>query len=281
MTKRKILSKKQEKKVDKIDTMLYNIIIKVKEKRLIILYEGRGKSPIKIKYILKKLFSYPYLHTRLSTNRRNTMSSFIKAIKQSGTDSLDVIMKNGRVYRYVGIDADRLGYLLEAYQEKLDELLKALAIKFHVKVNREGIYKAFSIATTPCLVFTGGNVTIVSQSDYRGLGIIPIGKLLLPRAYVIKDEGYFYEVELAEKGSQKAENERETDKEYKSSQIKIKPLEDELEGEFEEEKTERQHGSVTKQMALQSLEMIKTIAENSQYNIDALAKIVEDYITEK
>lgn len=265
------------------------------------------------------------------------MSSFIEAIKQSGTDSLDVIMKNGRVYRYVGIDADHLGYLLETYEEKLsleesigrfyidyikgiyesievtdllevrtdldvekamatlkegkalligdkeklDELLKALAIKFHVKVNREGIYKAFSIATTPCLVFTGGNVTIVSQSDYRGLGIIPIGKLLLPRAYVIKDEGYFYEVELAEKGSQKAENERETDKEYKYQSNKNEALEDELEGKFEEEKTEIQHGSVTKQMALQSLEMIKTIAENSQYNIDALAKIVEDYITEK
>lgn len=265
------------------------------------------------------------------------MSSFIEAIKQSGTDSLDVIMKNGRVYRYVGIDADHLGYLLETYEEKLsleesigrfyidyikgiyeaievtdllevrtdvdvekamatlkegkalligdkeklDELLKALAIKFHVKVNREGIYKAFSIATTPCLVFTGGNVTIVSQSDYRGHGIIPIGKLLLPRAYVIKDEGYFYEVELAEKGSQKAENERETDKEYKYQSDKNEALEDELEGKSEEEKTERQNGSVTKQMALQSLEMIKTIAENSQYNIDALAKIVEDYITEK
>ena len=42
------------------------------------------------------------------------MSSFIEAIKKSGADSLDVIMKNGRVYRYVGIDADHLGYLLEA-----------------------------------------------------------------------------------------------------------------------------------------------------------------------
>lgn len=261
------------------------------------------------------------------------MSSFIEAIKQSGTDSLDVIMKNGRVYRYVGIDADRLGYLLEAYQEKLsleesigrfyndyikgiyeaievtdllevrtdvdvekametlkegkalligdkeklDELLKALAIKFHVKINREGIYKAFSIATTPCLVFTGGNVTIVSQSECRGLGIIPIGKLLLPRTHVIKDEGYFYEVELTEKGSQKSENERET--KYPSDENK--GLEDELKGKLEEEKIKRENGSVTKQMALQSLEMIKTIAENSQYNIDALAKIVEDYITEK
>lgn len=268
------------------------------------------------------------------------MSSFIEVIKQSGTESMDAIMKNGRVYRYVGIDADHLGYLLEKYEEKLsleesigrfyndyikgiyeaievtellevrtdvdvekamatlkegkalligdkeklDELLKALAIKFHVKANREGIYKAFSIASAPCLVFTGGNVTIVSQSDYRGLGIIPIGKLLLPRTHVIKDEGYFYEVELTEKGSQKAENERETDKEYKYQSEENEALEDELEAKLEvekEEKTEREHSSVTKQMALQSLEMIKTIAENSQYNIDALAKIVEDYITEK
>ena len=246
-------------------------------------------------------------------------------------------MKNGRVYRYVGIDADRLGYLLEAYQEKLsleesigrfyndyikgiyeaievtdllevrtdvdvekametlkegkalligdkeklDELLKALAIKFHVKINREGIYKEFSIATTPCLVFTGGKVAIVSQSDYRGLGIIPIGKLLLPRTHVIKDEGYFYEVELTEKGSQEAQNKRLTDKEYKYPSDENRGPEDELKGKLEEEKSERQNGSVTKQMALQSLEMIKTIAENSQYNIDALAKIVEDYITEK
>lgn len=269
------------------------------------------------------------------------MSSFIEVIKQSGTDSLDVIMKNGRVYRYVGIDADHLGYLLEKYEEKLsleesigrfyndyikgiyeaievtellevrtdvdvekamatlkegkalligdkkklDELLKALAIKFHVKVNREGIYKAFSITSAPCLVFTSGHVTIVSQSDYRGLGIIPIGKLLLPHSHIVKDEGYFYEVELTKKGSQKAENERVTDKEYKYQSEENEALEDELEAklevETEEEKTEREHGSVTKQMALQSLEMIKTIAKNSQYNIDALAKIVEDYITKK
>lgn len=171
--------------------------------------------------------------------------------------------------------------LLIGDREKLDELLKALAIKFHVKVNRAGIYKAFSIATAPCLVFTGGKVTIVSQNDYRGLDIIPIGKLLLPRARVIKDEGYFYDVELTKKSSQEAENERETDKEYKYQSDENEGSQDELEGESEEEKAERDHGSVTKQMALQSLEMIKTIAGNGQYNIDALAKIIEDYITGK
>lgn len=42
---------KREKKVDKTlakkRNLLYNIIIKLKKERLIILYEGRGKSPNK------------------------------------------------------------------------------------------------------------------------------------------------------------------------------------------------------------------------------------------
>ena len=265
------------------------------------------------------------------------MSSFIELIKKSGTDSLDVVMKNGRVYRYVEIAPDHLGYLLEAYEEKvtleesigrfynenikgiyeaievtellevrtdvdvekamatlkegkalligdkekLDELLKALAIKFHIKINREGIYKSYTLTSTPCLVFTGGNLTIVSQSQYRGNAIIPIGTLLLPQSHIVKDEGYFYEVELTKKGSQEAQNERLTDKEYKYQSEENKGLEDELKGQSEEEKNERENGSVTKQMALQSLEMIKTIAENSHYDIGLLAKIIEDYITKK
>ena len=83
------------------------------------------------------------------------------------------------------------------------------------------------------------------------------------------------------KGSQEAQNERLTDKEYKYQSEENKGLEDELKGQSEEEKNERENGSVTKQMALQSLEMIKTIAENSHYDIGSLAKIIEDYITKK
>ena len=133
---------KKEKKVDKTlarnHKMLYNIIIKVKEKQVITSYEGRGKSPIKTKNILKILFSYPYLPIRLSPKRRNTMSSFIEAIKKSGADSLDVIMKNGRVYRYIGIDADHLGYLLEAYEEKVT--LEESIGRFYNE-NIKGIYE--------------------------------------------------------------------------------------------------------------------------------------------
>ena len=73
------------------------------------------------------------------------MSSFIEAIKQSGTDSLDVIMKNGRVYRYVGIDADRLGYLLETYEEKLS--LEESIGRFYIDYIK-GIYESASISVS-------------------------------------------------------------------------------------------------------------------------------------
>ena len=45
------------------------------------------------------------------------MSSFIQEIKLSTTTSLDVIMKNGRAYRYIGIDPDVLLYLISEYAE--------------------------------------------------------------------------------------------------------------------------------------------------------------------
>lgn len=171
--------------------------------------------------------------------------------------------------------------LLIGDKEKLDELLKALAIKFHIKINREGICQTFTSTTTPCLVFTGGNLTIVPQSEYRGFAIVPITTLLLSRATVIKDEGYFYEIELTKKGSQEAQDERTDGSEYKYQSDTNEALENEIKGKSEERKTKRENGSVTKQMALQSLEMIKTIAENSHYDIGSLAEIIKDYITEK
>lgn len=148
--------KKREKKVDKIlakkRNLLYNIIIKLKKERLIILYEGRENLP-----------------TKKTKERLKTFFISLPSYK--------VITQN------------------EKYR-----------VKF-----------------------------------YRGLGIIPIGKLLLPRAHVIKDEGYFYEVELTEKGSQKAENERETDKEYKYQSEENEALEDESEAKLEVEKEEEKN----------------------------------------
>lgn len=45
------------------------------------------------------------------------MSSFIQEIRLSTTTSLDVIMKNGRAYRYIGIDPEVLLYLISEYAE--------------------------------------------------------------------------------------------------------------------------------------------------------------------
>lgn len=45
------------------------------------------------------------------------MSSFIQEIKLSTTTSLDVIMKNGRAYRYIGIDPELLLDLISKYAE--------------------------------------------------------------------------------------------------------------------------------------------------------------------
>ena len=45
------------------------------------------------------------------------MSSFIQEIKLSTTTSLDVIMKNGRAYRYIGIDPEVLLDLISDYAE--------------------------------------------------------------------------------------------------------------------------------------------------------------------
>ena len=58
------------------------------------------------------------------------MSSFIEAIKQSGTDSLDVIMKNGR---YI--------VMLELMQTVLDICLKHTKKNYHLK-------KALDVSTT-------------------------------------------------------------------------------------------------------------------------------------
>lgn len=45
------------------------------------------------------------------------MSSFIQEIKIATTTSLDVIMKNGRAYRYIGIDPELLLDLISDYAE--------------------------------------------------------------------------------------------------------------------------------------------------------------------
>lgn len=72
----------------------------------------------KLKNDDNKTFSiFPYPPKRLSTRRYKQMSSFIQEIKIATTTSLDVIMKNGRAYRYIGIDPELLLDLISDYAE--------------------------------------------------------------------------------------------------------------------------------------------------------------------
>lgn len=60
-------------------------------------------------------FSIPLKDYQL--DRYKQMSSFIQEIKIATTTSIDVIMKNGRAYRYIGIDPELLLDLISDYAE--------------------------------------------------------------------------------------------------------------------------------------------------------------------
>lgn len=69
--------------------------------------------------IIKLFLPFPIPLKDYQLDRYKQMSSFIQEIKLSTTTSLDVIMKNGRAYRYIGIDPDVLLYLISEYAEIL------------------------------------------------------------------------------------------------------------------------------------------------------------------
>lgn len=72
----------------------------------------------KLKNDDNKLFlSFPIPLKDYQLDRYKQMSSFIQEIKLSTTTSLDVIMKNGRAYRYIGIDPEVLLNIISDYAE--------------------------------------------------------------------------------------------------------------------------------------------------------------------
>ena len=73
------------------------------------------------------------------------MSSFIQEIKLSTTTSLDVIMKNGRAYRYIGIDPDVLLYLISEYAEIV---LEGGSVGRFYNERIKGLYETEELATT-------------------------------------------------------------------------------------------------------------------------------------
>lgn len=73
------------------------------------------------------------------------MSSFIQEIKIATTTSLDVIMKNGRAYRYIGIDPEVLLYLISEYAEIV---LEGGSVGLFYNENIKGAYETEELETT-------------------------------------------------------------------------------------------------------------------------------------
>lgn len=73
------------------------------------------------------------------------MSSFIQEIKLSTTTSLDVIMKNGRAYRYIGIDPELLLDLISEYAEIV---IEGGSVGRFYNENIKGVYETEELETT-------------------------------------------------------------------------------------------------------------------------------------
>ena len=73
------------------------------------------------------------------------MSSFIQEIKIATTTSLDVIMKNGRAYRYIGIDPELLLDLISDYAEIV---LEGGSVGDFYNENIKGAYETEELETT-------------------------------------------------------------------------------------------------------------------------------------
>lgn len=100
----------------------------------------------KLKNDDNKTFSiFPYPPKRLSTRRYKQMSSFIQEIKIATTTSLDVIMKNGRAYRYIGIDPELLLDLISDYAEII---LEGGSVGRFYNENIKGLYETEELETT-------------------------------------------------------------------------------------------------------------------------------------
>ena len=73
------------------------------------------------------------------------MSSFIQEIKIATTTSLDVIMKNGRAYRYIGIDPELLLDLISDYAEIV---LEGGSVGRFYNEHIKGLYETEELETT-------------------------------------------------------------------------------------------------------------------------------------
>lgn len=73
------------------------------------------------------------------------MSSFIQEIKIATTTSLDVIMKSGRAYRYIGIDPE---FLLDLISDYAEIVIEGGSVGRFYNENIKGLYETEELETT-------------------------------------------------------------------------------------------------------------------------------------
>lgn len=242
------------------------------------------------------------------------MSSFIQEIKLATTTSLDVIMKNGRAYRYIGIEPDVLLYLISEYAEiileggsvgrfynehikgayeteELETTTKDNALDFEVVLSnlREGrsilVGNKEELDELLKVIAEHYNVKINYQGllkDYHsitGEGCITIrrGELLL---VPVKQVGYDNCVAYAsiKRIATQIVVVNEIDKaDTYLYDVTLSSKEEET--ELSEDDTEPSKSLDDKEMALQALNLLeKVIGEKGYADTDILIKTIRDYV---
>lgn len=95
--------------------------------------------------IIKLFLSFPIPLKDYQLDRYKQMSSFIQEIKIATTTSIDVIMKNGRAYRYIGIDPEQLLDLISDYAEIV---IEGESVGRFYNERIKGLYETEELETT-------------------------------------------------------------------------------------------------------------------------------------
>ena len=246
------------------------------------------------------------------------MSSFIQEIKIATTTSLDVIMKNGRAYRYIGIDPE---FLLDLISEYAEIVIEGGSVGRFYNENIKGVYETEELETTtkdnaPDLkelletlqegraLLVGNkeeldellkviaehyNVTINYQGllkDYHSIvgdGCITIrrgGLVFLPVAQVGYDNVVAYATLPRITAQVIVANEDSYFYDVTlSSKEETELSEDDTEPSTSVKETEPSKSLDDKEMALQALNLLeKVIGEKGYADTDILIKTIRDYV---
>lgn len=246
------------------------------------------------------------------------MSSFIQEIKIATTTSLDVIMKNGRAYRYIGIDPE---FLLDLISEYAEIVIEGGSVGRFYNENIKGVYETEELETTtkdnaPDLkelleTLQEGRALLVGNKEeldellkviaehynvkinYQGLlkdyhSIVGDGCITIRRGELVflpvAQVGYDNVVAYATLPRITAQVIVANEDSYfydvtLSSKEETEPSEDNTEPSTSVKETEPSKSLDDKEMALQALNLLeKVIGEKGYADTDILIKTIRDYV---